>query len=229
MMWFFETPATILLLVVSIIITAVAQIRVSSAYSKYKKVKSYNKMTGQEVARMILDRNGLEDVYIVKTRGELTDHYDPRRKVIRLSNSIYDGDSIAAVSVAAHECGHAIQDKDGYMFMRIRSMLIPVVNFMSYAAYFVILISIFAGATGYLTFGIIALMITLLFQLVTLPVEFNASTRAKAQLSNLGVVRSDEEESVKKMLGAAAMTYVASLLTTIIQILRLLIMLGDRD
>lgn len=228
-MWFFETPATILLLIVSIIITAVAQVRVSSAYSKYKKVKSYNKMTGQEVARMILDRNGLEDVYIVKTRGELTDHYDPRRKVIRLSNSIYDGDSIAAVSVAAHECGHAIQDKDGYMFMRIRSMLIPVVNFMSYAAYFVILISIFAGATGYLTFGIIALLITLLFQLVTLPVEFNASTRAKAQLANLGVVRSDEEESVKKMLGAAAMTYVASLLTTIIQILRLVIMLGDRD
>ena len=211
------------------IIVLLAQYSISHNYKKYSKIKSNKNITGSEAARMILDENNLSNIYVVETDGELTDHYDPSRKVIKLSKNIYNGSSIAAVSVAAHEVGHAIQDKDGYSFMRIRSFLVPIVNFTTYLGYFGLAISIFAGITGYIKISIIILLASLLFQLVTLPVEFNASSRAKKQLYNLGIVTEGENSGVKNMLFAAAMTYVASFISNILQILRLVILLGDRD
>ena len=143
-----------------------AQLKVSGNYNKYKQVANKNGKSGAEVAREMLDKAGLSNLYIVETKGELTDHYDPRQKVVRLSTDIYHGKTIAAISVAAHECGHAIQDKEGYSFMRIRAALVPFVNFISYAGYFGLVISLFAGITSYIMISILVLLSTLLFQLV---------------------------------------------------------------
>lgn len=225
----YENILTIGLAVVGFIIVLVAQIGINASYKKYKQVASKKGITGQEIARMILDKNGLEKVHVVETKGELSDHYDPTRKVVRLSADIFHGTSVASLSVAAHECGHAIQDKENYGFMRIRSALVPFVNFISYLGYFSIIVSLLAGVTGYLMVGIIILLATILFQLVTLPVEFNASARAKVQLEELQVVNDEEQEGVKKMLLAAAMTYVASVISSVINLLRLIIMLRGRD
>ena len=170
------------LAILGFIIVIWAQINVNSNYKKYKEIKVKAGLSGQEVARKILDANGLENIHIVETQGELTDHYDPKRKVIRLSHTIFHEDSISSVGVAAHECGHAIQDKEGYTFMKIRSALVPFVNLVSYLGYFGLVVSIFAGLTGYLKISILVLVITIIFQLVTLPVEFDASKRAKEQL-----------------------------------------------
>ena len=212
-----------------IIIPLIAQVRVNGAYSKYKKEKNSNKLSGFEVARKILDSNGLEDVYVVETSGNLTDHYDPSRKVIKLSRDIFHGDTIAAASVAAHECGHAIQDKDNYTFMKIRSFLVPLVNFVSGFSWVVIVIGLFTEIFNIFIFGISLISITLLFQLVTLPVEFDASKRAQNELDKLNLVSNDEMVGVKNMLSAAAMTYVASVLTSVLEILRLLMLFNDRD
>ena len=217
------------LAILGFIIVLWAQININSNYKKYKEVKVKKGLSGQEVARRILDANGLENIHIVETQGELTDHYDPKRKVIRLSHTIFHEDSISSVGVAAHECGHAIQDKEGYAFMRIRSVLVPFVNFVSYLGYFGLVISIFAGLTGYLKLSILVLLATILFQLVTLPVEFDASKRAKEQLIKLGLIDSDEHEQVTKVLSAAAMTYVAGLISNLLQLLRLIILLNGRD
>lgn len=216
------------LIILGFIIVLFSQLNINSNYKKYKKIFNNKKISGAEAARMILDKNGLSNIYVVETNGELTDHYDPRRKVIRLSNDIYNGESIAAVSVAAHEVGHAIQDKEGYTFMKIRTLLVPVVNLVSYLGYFGIVISIFAGYIGYIKVCILILVATILFQIVTLPVEFNASSRGKKQLSDLGIVDSEEKSGCSKMLFAAALTYVASLLSNLLQLLRLLIILGSR-
>lgn len=178
---------------------------------------------------MILDANGLNNIYVVETEGELTDHYDPNRKVIKLSRGIFNKESIAAISVAAHEVGHAIQDKDGYIYMRIRAFLVPVVNFVTYIGYIVAFISLFAGITGYLKVSIFIILAAILFQLITLPVEFDASKRAKEELLKLNLIDSNEADNVKDMLGAAAMTYVASLISSLINLLRLIIMLRGRD
>lgn len=229
MTWGYENSLTIILAFVAFIITMVAQINININYSKYQKRKNKKGYTGQEIARKILDANGLEDVYVVETRGTLTDHYDPTRKVIRLSSNIYNGQTIASASVAAHECGHAIQDKVGYTFMKIRSFLVPIVNFISYLGYFSLIISIFAGVTGYIKLCILILVATLIFQLVTLPVEFDASKRGLSELQKLNLIESDEAESARKMLWSAALTYVASLASTILNVLRLLIMLKDND
>lgn len=229
MTWGYENSLTIILAFVAFIITMVAQINININYSKYQKRKNKKGYTGQEIARKILDDNGLEDVYVVETRGTLTDHYDPTRKVIRLSSNIYNGQTIASASVAAHECGHAIQDKVGYTFMKIRSFLVPIVNFISYLGYFSLIISIFAGVTGYIKLCILILVATLIFQLVTLPVEFDASKRGLSELQKLNLIESDEAESARKMLWSAALTYVASLASTILNVLRLLIMLKDND
>lgn len=215
--------------IIGMILVLYAQFNINHNYKKYGKVKNQRGITGGEVARIILDRNGLNDIYIVETEGELTDHYDPSRKVIRLSKSIYHDDSIAAISVAAHEVGHAIQDKEGYTFMRLRSKLVPFVNLISYLGYFGLIISIFAGITGYIKISIIILLATLLFQLVTLPVEFDASKRARIQLNELGITTNDESKDVKKMLFSAAMTYVASFLSNILQLLRLILLLRGND
>ncbi len=217
------------LAILGIIIVLWAQININGNYKKYKEIKVKKGLTGQEVARKILDANGLENIHIVETQGELTDHYDPKRKVIRLSHTIFHEDSISSVGVAAHECGHAIQDKEGYTFMRIRSVLVPFVNFVSYLGYFGLVISIFAGITGYLKISILILLATILFQLVTLPVEFDASKRAKEQLIQLGIIDNNEHEQVSKVLFAAALTYVAGLISNLLQLLRLVILLNGRD
>ncbi len=229
MIYGLEDILTISLAVVALVITLFAQFNINRTYNKYKKVSNKRGITGAEAARMILDKNGLNNIYVVETSGNLTDHYDPTRKTIKLSTDIYRGSTIAAVSVAAHEVGHAIQDKVGYKFMRIRSKLVPIVNLTSYLGYFSILVSLFAGITGYLKIGIIIEAIVLLFQLVTLPVEFDASARAKQELIELQITDSTEAIGTKKMLRSAAMTYVASLLSSIINILRLILMFNNRD
>ena len=212
-----------------LIIVLWAQANVTGNYKKYLKYKVKSNLSGQEVARKILDANGLNYVHIVETKGELTDHYDPTRKVIRLSSNIFHQSTISSVGVAAHEVGHAIQDKEGYSFMRLRSALVPFVNFVSYLGYFGLIISIFAGLTGYLKISILILCVTILFQLVTLPVEFDASKRAKEQLISLVLIDDSEHEQVSKVLFAAAMTYVAGLISNLLQLLRLVLILNDRD
>ena len=229
MFWGYDNLLTISLIIIGAIIVLIAQVIINKNYKKYRYVRNSKNITGQEVARKILDSNGLSDVHVVKVKGELTDHYDPRRKVVRLSTNVFDGESVAAMSIAAHECGHAIQDKVGYMPMRIRSFLVPFVNFVSYLGYFGLFIAIFAGVTGYIKLSIYVLLATILFQLVTLPVEFNASSRAKKELIKLGIANKDEENGVSNMLGAAAMTYVAGLINNLLQLLRLILILSDRD
>lgn len=227
--WGYENILTIALAVIGFVIVLVAQLKINSSYGKYKKIASKKGLTGQEVARQILDQNGLDEIYVVETKGTLSDHYDPARKVVRLSKEIFHGSSIAAISVAAHECGHAIQDKQNYLFMKIRSALVPFVNLVSYLGYFAIIISIFSGVTGYLMVGIIIILATILFQLVTLPVEFDASARAKVELEKMQLITTEEQAQVKDMLTSAAMTYVASLISSILSLLRLIIMFQDRD
>lgn len=218
------------LLFLGLIITVAADIYVNSSYSKYKKVQSKSGLTGFEVARKILDKNGLNDIDIVSVKGELSDHYDPRRKVVRLSEPVFNGTSISSVSVAAHEVGHAIQDKENYSFMRIRAMLVPVVNFSSKLGYFAIFLGFIFNFLDLALFGIILLLAMLLFQLVTLPVEFDASKRAKMQLADLAILDSEEVPKSSNMLRAAAFTYVASLVTTLLEILRLvLVVFNNRE
>ena len=212
-----------LLLIIGFLITLIAQIKVTSSYSKYKQIENKKRISGFEVARKILDSFGLEDIHVVEVNGNLTDHYDPSNKVVRLSTDVFHGESIASLAVAAHECGHALQDKDNYNYMIIRSKLVPVVNFVTKMGYFVTIIGIIAGLFDVIVCGIVVLGVTLLFQLVTLPVEFNASKRAKGIIDNLNLADKEEQNGVSKMLSAAAFTYVASVLNTIFQILRLLI------
>ena len=215
---------------IGLVITLIAQIYVNSSYNKYKYQGLKKKLTGSEIARMILDKNGLKNIKIKEVKGNLTDHYDPNKKVVCLSTDIYEGDTIAAASVAAHECGHAIQHKEGYFFIKVRSSLVPFVNFSTKIGYLVVIIGIIFGALKLSIIGLILLLAMLVFQLVTLPVEFNASSRAKKQLTELNIIDSFELEDSSRMLNAAALTYVASLVTTLLQILRLaLIALGRRD
>ena len=214
--------------ILAFIITLGAQILVKSRYSKYKKINCSENISGFEVARKILDANGLDNVDIVEVGGELTDHYDPNRKVVRLSRDIYHGTSVASVAVSAHECGHAIQDKDGYTFLKIRSALVPVVNLSSRLGYVVIFIGLAAGLLNLAMFGLILLGAILLFQLVTLPVEFDASKRGKSQIKKLGLVSSSSQDGVSSMLFAAALTYVAAVASTLLNLLRLLLMILGR-
>ncbi len=213
----------------ALIITLSAQGFVSASYSKFKGVKSNKRIKGQEAARIILDNNNLENINMVEVVGTLTDHYDPENKEIRLSSDIYNGTSIASVAVAAHECGHAIQDKEEYAFLHLRSSIIPLVNFASYAGYFAILLGCFFGSLGLIWLGIFAEVIILLFQLITLPVEVNASRRAIKEIENNNLLDDKEIPSGKTMLTAAALTYVASILSTILEILRLILIFGRRD
>ncbi len=225
----YDNITTILLVIIGIILVLYAQIKINATYSKYRKIRNIKGITGREVARAILDANNLSTIDIYETNGNLTDHYDPSKKLIKLSSDIYDGTSIASVAVAAHECGHAIQDKEDYSFFKIRSALVPVVNLVSYLGYFGLIVSLIAGVTGYLKLSIIILFATALFQLVTLPVELDASKRAKEQLINLGLINIEEEHGIKKVLSAAAMTYIASLISSILNLLRLVLMLSSRE
>ena len=217
------------IIIITLVITLGAQAYINSSYQNTKKMKNKKNVTGQEVARAILDQNHLENVKVEEVSGILSDHYDPSKKVIRLSSEVYHNPSIASASVAAHECGHAIQDKKDYVFLRFRNAIIPIVNFASIAGYFAIVIGIFASSFGMIWFGIAMEVIILAFQLITLPVEFNASNRALQQLEELHLLERDELESSKQMLSAAAMTYVASVATAILQILRLILLFGHRE
>lgn len=211
-----------------VIIPALAQLFISINYSKYKRIFNESKITGQEVARKILDSNNLEKIYVVATGGNLTDHYDSSRKVIRLSKDIYDNESIASLAVAAHECGHAIQDKDGYFFMRLRSFIYPIVRIGTMFSYLVIFIGTIAEAMNIIYLGIALVALGLIFQLVTLPVEFDASKRALIELKNLGLVTDDELDGAKKMLISAALTYVAGVLSSALELLRLILIFTDK-
>ena len=214
----------------ALIIPMIAQIYVTSNYNKYKRINNDKKMTGFDVARMILDKNGLNNMYVVETKGNLTDHYDPKRKTIKLSSEVFHGSSIAAMSVAAHEVGHALQDKDGYFFMRVRSFIFPIVNLGTKFAYVVLIIGLIANMMNLIWTGILLVGLGLLFQLVTLPVELDASKRALKELENNIVVPSADIKGTKSMLTAAAMTYVAGVLSSALEMLRLiLIFTNDRD
>ena len=219
----------IILMIISLVITLGAQLFVSGAYSKYSKVKNKKRMSGSEAARYILDKNGLKEVKVRRVGGYLSDYYDPRNKTVNLSSANYENASVGALSVACHECGHAIQDKVGYTFMRIRAALVPFVNFSSYAGYFAILFGCLFDSMNLIWFGIFAEMVILLFQIVTLPVEIDASKRAIKELDKYELLDKEELSGGKAMLIAAALTYVASVATTVIQILRLILTFGGRD
>lgn len=218
-----------LLLIITMFITICSQSYINSMYQKTKRIKSGKGMSGAEVARKILDENGLKKVKVKEISGILTDHYDPSNKIVNLSSDIYNNTSLASVSVASHECGHAIQDKEGYTFLRFRNSIVPVVNLASRLGYLIIVISIFTSLTNLLWLGIAMEFVILLFQLVTLPVEFNASNRALKQISKLNIVSKKEHSSCRDMLTAAALTYVASVASAIIEIFRLIYMARDRS
>ena len=220
-----------LLLIAGVAVTVFAQARITSAYNKYKKIQNKRKISGFEVAKEILDKNGLSNVYVTEAKGQLTDCYVSDRKVIRLSTDIFHGTTIASASVAAHEVGHAIQDKENYTFLRIRNSIVPVVNLSSKFGYIVIFIGMIFGSFDLALLGILLLCAMLLFQLVTLPVEFDASKRAKEEVKKLNITSSEiENNGISTMLTSAALTYVASLATTLIEVLRLLlVILNNRD
>ncbi len=219
----------LIVLVIMLIIPAIAQFLVSSSYSKYKNIENEKKITGFEVARKILDCNDLKDIYIVETNGNLTDHYDPKRKVVRLSREIYHGTSVASLSVAAHECGHAIQDKDDYAYMRFRSLIFPIVHFATGVSYFVIFLGLIMESLDVIWLGILLVGTGLVFQIVTLPVELDASKRAKKEIEALEMATEEEKEGVSKMLGAAASTYLAGVLSSALEIVRLILIFGNNN
>jgi Zn-dependent membrane protease YugP len=212
----------ILVMVVGIAISGIAAIWVRSTYSKYSKQPSRSGLPGAQVARAILDRNNLSKVRVEPVAGTLTDHYDPRRKVIRLSESNYRSNSIAAVSVAAHECGHAIQDASGYLPMKLRSGLFPLVAFSSQIWLPLFFIGVFVGAPLFIQLAAILFGAVLAFHLVTLPVEINASTRAYDLLTRYGLLSREEAEGTRRVLSAAAFTYIAAALTAFLTLLYLL-------
>ena len=219
----------IVLALISLGISMGAQGYIKSSYSKYAKVLTKKGLTGKETARLILDKNSLKKVKVECVSGYLSDHYDPKAKVVRLSSDNYNGEGIANVAVAAHECGHAIQDKENYSFMRIRHSLVPVVNLSSYAGYISIIIGSVSGLLGLIYLGILLESVILIFQLVTLPVEIDASRRALKKIKEYKILNDKELSSGKTVLTAAALTYVASVATAIIQVLRLVLIYGRRD
>ncbi len=219
----------VLLFIAILIIPLISGIIVRVTYNKYKKIKNSQDLSGYDVARKILDENKLNNLLIVETRGELQDHYDPVRKVVRLSSKVYHEQSIASIAIAAHEVGHALQDKDKYFYGKIRSVLLPIVNITSKIAYVFLIIGFFLEMLNFIEYAIALMIFSLLFQLITLPIEFNASKRAKMELSKLNIFNKNDLEGTHKMLLSAALTYVASLLATILNMLRLLLMVnGNR-
>lgn len=218
-----------LIIITSFLITMFAQIYIDIKYNSTRKIISEKRITGFETARKILDANGLQNVKINRISGSLSDYYDPSNKTVNLSDDIYSNNSLASISVAAHECGHAIQDKNGYFFLKLRRKLVPLVNFSSKLGYLAIVIGLFASLTNFIIIGIITELVILLFQLITLPVEFNASNRALKQILELDIVNKNEKRKCKGMLKAAALTYVASVASTILEILRLIMILRRRD
>lgn len=217
------------LTIVALVITSLAQGFVMTTYKKYSEVDNNSNISGCDAARKILDKNGLSNIKVVETSGYLSDHYDPKKKVIRLSTTNFKGKSISSVSVACHECGHAIQDKVGYSFMRIRAFLVPFVNFSTYMGYIAIVVGLLFGLMNLIWIGIGLEIVILLFQIVTLPVEIDASKRALKEIEMTSLLDRDEIKSGKTVLIAAASTYIASVASTMVQILRLVLMFGRRN
>lgn len=219
------------LIILSVLIVSLAQIILRAKYSKYEKIAVESGMTGREVAEKILRANDIYDVNIAKVSGTLSDNYNNSKKLVSLSESIFDGKSIASVSVAAHECGHAIQYKTGYAPIKLRNMLVPFVNIGSYLGYIVIVISLIFSMMKLFLVGIILTALAVVFQLVTLPCEFDASKRAKKELLRLGLISEKEHDGASSMLRAAAFTYVAGLISGLLEILRLVLIFtgSDRD
>lgn len=219
---------TYFLVLIGAVLCIYAQMRVSSTYNKFSKVRSRTGMTGAEAAQRILQMSGIYDVRVEHVGGSLTDHYDPANKVLRLSDTVYGSDSVAAIGVAAHECGHAVQHNKGYAPLQIRSTLVPVANIGSKAGIPLIILGALLGMNQILIqIGIWVFALAVLFQVVTLPVEFNASGRALAMLGDYGMLANDEVRSCKKVLSAAALTYVAAAASAILQLLRLILIFGD--
>ena len=220
---------TYLLVVAGLILSMMASAHVKSTFNKYSRVRSMCGLTGAMAARKVLELSGIYDVKIEHISGNLTDHYDPRTKTLRVSDSTYSSNSVAAVCVAAHECGHAVQHQKSYGPLVLRSTLVPAANFGSTLAWPVFVAGLIFSMKPLLTAGIVLFSLAELFQLVTLPVEFNASTRALKILENGHVLGDTELAAGKKVLTAAALTYVASLASSILQLLRLIILAGGRD
>jgi Zn-dependent membrane protease YugP len=220
---------TYFLLIIGMILSMAASARVKSTFSIYSRVRSASGLTGAEAARRILHMAGITDVTVVPISGSLTDHYDPRNKQLALSQDVYDRTSVAAIGVAAHECGHAIQDAQNYVPLNLRSAIVPVANIGSTLSWPLFLAGLILSIRPLLTLGILLFSFAVLFQLVTLPVEFNASARALKMLGSSGMLGTDEVKSAKKVLTAAALTYVAALASSILQLLRLIILAGGRD
>ena len=211
----------------TLLFAAFAQMRIKSSFNKFSKVSNANGYTGAQVARMILDRNGLNDIRVESIAGSLTDHYDPRNRVVRLSNNVYSGNSIAAMSVAAHEVGHAIQHDEGYLALILRNNIAPVAGFGSKLVGVFVLLGLLMSLPMLIDIGIILFLVVVAFQIITLPVEFNASRRALLQLES-GIASNENLEPAKKVLNAAALTYVAATLAAVGQLLRLLSMSNRR-
>jgi len=223
---------TYILVIIGAVICMIASARVKTTFQKYTKYRSMSGMTGAQAAEKILRSQGIYDVQIAHVSGDLTDHYDPVRKILNLSDSVYGSTSVAAVGVAAHECGHAVQHQQNYIPLKMRSAIVPAANFGSMVSWPMIFIGLFIRSnTGTLLIeiGIVFFSLAVLFQLVTLPVEFDASSRAVKILGTTGILGDEELKYTKKVLGAAALTYVASAAAMILQLLRLLFILGGRS
>ncbi|HJB85878.1 MAG TPA: zinc metallopeptidase [Candidatus Dorea faecigallinarum] len=228
-MFYFDP--TYIFVLIGLIICLAASAKMRSTFSKYSRVRNHWGMTGREAAEQVLHRAGIYDVRVEHISGNLTDHYDPRSKVLRLSDATYNSTSVAAVGVAAHECGHAVQHATGYVPLKLRSSLVPAANFGSSIAWPLILIGLLINGQSsalFLNLGILAFSLAVLFQIVTLPVEFNASSRALHLLSGNGMLYEDEVRSVRKVLTAAALTYVAGAASAILQLLRIIVLSNSR-
>lgn len=219
----------VILMLIIIVLPLYANIKINSTYSKYSKKQNSGKLTGKEVAEKILEMNGLNNVKVGRINGSLTDHYDPRNKTISLSDGIYNSNSISACAVAAHEVGHAIQDKERYSMLVFRSKLVPVVNFTSRLSSILVFSGFIFDLFNFITIGAILLTVGLFFQLITLPVEFDASKRAKEELQKCGLIENQDTKGTTKVLKAAAFTYVAGFLASALQIARLLLISRNRD
>ena len=222
---------TYMLVILGVIICMMASAKMNSTFNKYSRVRNHSGMTGREAAEEILRRAGIYDVRVEHISGNLTDHYDPRSKVLRLSDATYNSTSVAAMGVAAHECGHAVQHETGYVPLKIRGALVPIANFGSTIAWPLIIIGLFFNSRSsalFLNLGILAFSWAVLFQIVTLPVEFNASNRAIRVLGSSGMLYEDEVKATRKVLTAAALTYVAGAASAILQLLRIILLTGNR-
>ena len=230
MPFFYYYDPTYILVLIGVVISLWASAKVNSTYQKYSRTRSYSGLTGAEAARRILNSAGIYDITVEHVRGNLTDHYDPRARVLHLSDSVYGSSSVAAIGVAAHECGHAIQDEESYAPLRIRSALVPVANFGTKAAIPIIILGLFFGSSYTLIqIGLLCFALGTLFQIVTLPVEFNASARAVRILGDSHMLMEEELQQTRKVLSAAALTYVAAALASVLSLLRLFLLFGGRD